>query len=136
MKGKLLLLAALALGACHDDSYDPTVPTDMELLSGDQQFADVGQALPEPLSVVVLNLEGDPVAGVEVEWFVMNGGGNVSAETSVTDENGMASVTFTLGSLVGQQRVQAVNSRLSGSPVTFTGNARAGGGGGGGGGPS
>jgi hypothetical protein len=133
MKGKLLLLAALALGGCHDDDYDPTVPTEIELLSGDQQFADVGQALPEPLSVVVLNLEGDPVAGVEVEWFVLNGGGDLSSETSVSDDNGVASVMFTLGSLVGQQRAQAVNSRLSGSPVTFIGNARASSGGGGGG---
>lgn len=125
MNGRLLLLAALALGGCYDDDdYDPTVPTEIEELGGNQQFADPGQPLPEPLSVLVLNREGDPVAGVAVEWFVQTGGGSLGAATTVTDENGVASVVFTLGSLVGQQRVQAVNSALSGSPVNFVGNAR------------
>lgn len=133
MKGKLLLLAALALGGCHDDdSYDPSVPTDMEELSGSGQVADAGQALAEPLSVIVLNLEGDPVEGVEVRWFVLGGGGNVSDATTVTDADGVASVTFTLGAFVGEQQAQAVNAGLSGSPVTFVGTARAGSGGGGG----
>jgi hypothetical protein len=137
MKGKLLLLAALALGGCHDDdSYDPTVPTDMELLSGSGQVADAGTEVLEPLSVVVLNLEGDPVEGIEVEWFIMTGGGSVSDATTVTDADGIASVTFRLGSQVGEQRVQAVNAGLSGSPVVFTGTARAGSGGGGGPGPN
>ena len=136
MKGKLLLLAALALGGCYDDDdYDPTVPTEMEPLSGNGQTADAGTTLLEPLSVVVLNLAGDPVEGVEVTWFPMNGG-TVSDATTVTDANGVASVTFRLGGVVGEQRVQAVNTGLSGSPVTFTGTAREpSGGGGGGGGP-
>jgi hypothetical protein len=134
MKAKLVLFAALALAGCRsDDNYDPTVPTEMELLSGDQQFGDAGQTLPEPLSVVVLNLEGDPVEGVEVEWFIVNGGGSLSSDVTSSDANGIARVTFRLGNLVGQQRAQAVNSVLSGSPVTFVGNARPGGGGGGGG---
>lgn len=135
MKGGLLLLAALALGGCHDDdNYDPTVPTAMERVGGNGQSGETGELLGEPLSVVVLNLEGDPVAGVEVEWFVASGGGTLSAPSTTTDDDGLTSVTLQLGPTVGEQRIQAVRQNIAGSPVNFTFTARAPSGGGGGGG--
>lgn len=134
MKGRMLLLAALALGGCNGDGdYDPTVPTSMERVGGSGQSGATGEVLAEPFTVRVLNLEGDPVAGVEVEWFNVSGQGHVSAATGLTDENGLASVTYTVGPLVGEQRTQAVRSNLAGSPVTFSITGRGGDGGGDGG---
>ncbi len=135
MKGRMLLLAALALGGCQGDGdYDPTVPTSMELVAGSGQSGEPGEVLGVPFTVRVLNLEGDPVAGVEVEWFNVSGNGSLSAATTLTDENGIASVTYTVGPLVGEQRSQAVRSNLAGSPINFSVTGRPGDGGGDGGG--
>ncbi len=124
-----LMAVLLVAGACHDDdSVDPTVPTEMSPVSGNAQFADIGTAVPEPLVVLVTNLEGDPVAGVTVEWFTNNVGGVLSATETTTDANGRAQVTWVLGSTVGNQSASAVNNVLVGSPVTFTATARPSGG--------
>lgn len=133
MRRMLALLAvAVAAAACHndEDGYDPTVPTQMEVLSGDEQFADAGTAVPSPLVVVVKNLRGDPVSGVSVEWFTPNVGGSVSASATLTDVNGRAQVNWQLGPTVGDQTASAVNNVLVGSPVVFTAHARPSGGGG------
>lgn len=125
MKGGLLLLAALALGGCYDDDdYDPSVPTNMEKVAGDGQSGETGEILGQPLSVIVLNLEGDPVPGVEVQWFVVSGGGILTPSRSLTDENGLATATFQLGPVVGPQKTQAIRQNLAGSPVNFTFTAR------------
>jgi len=130
-----LLLGAALFGACNsDDSFDASVPTNMSLKAGDAQIADPGAQLAESLTVEVVNLKGDPVPGVTVEWHVLTGGGTLSAETSVTGPTGQAQVAYTLGALVGEQTAQAVSGSLSGSPVTFKATARSGTGGGGGGG--
>lgn len=130
----LLLLGALV--ACEDDDegYDPTVATGMEIVDGSGQSGVVGAALPDPMRVVVTNLEGDPVSGFTVQWVVASGGGTLSAGSSVTDAAGIASVEYTLGPVVGAQRVQALGGSLPGSPVNFDFTARTDGGGGGGGG--
>ena len=131
MRSALVVMAVLALAACSDDEIDPTVPTTMEPVSGDGQFADAGTMVPDPLTIRILNLNGDPVEGVTVEWVVNLGGGTLSADETVTDENGIAQVTYTLGTLVGTQTASAVNNNLVGSPVLFTATARPNGGGGG-----
>jgi hypothetical protein len=136
MRRLLFLLSCVAvLGACNsDDEYDATVPTDMALVKGNGQVGDAGAALPESLTVLVTNLEGDPVEGVSVEWLVLTGGGTVSAPSTTTSATGVAQVALTLGSFVGEQKAQALAGSLSGSPITFTVTARSAGGGGGGGG--
>jgi hypothetical protein len=128
-----LLCCAVALGACNsDDEYDATVPTDMALVKGNEQAGDAGAALPDSLTVLVSNLKGAPVEGVTVEWLVLTGGGAVSAPFTTTSATGVAQVVFTLGSFVGEQKVQALSGSLAGSPITFTVTARSAGGGGGG----
>lgn len=130
-----LMAVLLVAGACHDDeNVDPTVPTEMLPVSGDAQFADAGTAVPEPLVVVVHNMDGDPVAGVTVEWFTNNVGAMLSAQETTTDANGRAQVTWVLGPTAGPQSASAVNNVLVGSPVNFSATARPAGGGGGGGG--
>jgi hypothetical protein len=131
-----LMLGAALLGACNsDDSYDASVPTNIELAGGDGQVGEVGTVLPDSLSVRILNLKGDPVANVTVQWFVLTvGGGTLSSATSQSGPTGLAQVAYTVGPTIGTQSIQAVSGSLSGSPVRFDITARAAGGGGGGGG--
>ncbi|MCY1078474.1 hypothetical protein [Archangium lansingense] len=62
------------------------------------------------------------VSGVEVTFSVLNGGGTLSADRVVTDENGLARTTFTPGSAVGDQYVQAA---IGESVVVFVTPVRA-----------
>lgn len=129
------VVGAVTLAACGsaNDGYDPSVPTTLELVGGNNQFGDAGTTLADLLTIKTTNLNGDPVSGVTVEWFVLTGAGTLSAASSVTDVNGLAQVSWTLGDRVGGQTAQAV-AELSGSPITFSATARAGDGDGDGGG--
>jgi hypothetical protein len=126
-------LAMLAACGSANDGYDPTIPTAIELVGGSGQTARVGAPVDDPLTIRTANFVGDPVGGVSVDWYVVSGNGRISAGTTVTDENGQAQVSWILGPIAGQQKVQAVSS-LTGSPVTFIAAALPDNGGGGGGG--
>jgi hypothetical protein len=126
-------LVTLAACGSENDGFDPSTPTTVEYVGGSGQSSDVGDLLPELLTIRTTNFVGDPVAGVTVEWFVVSGGGSVSSGSTVTDANGLAQVSWILGPIVGAQVVQAV-ADLSGSPVSFGATARQPDGGGGGGG--
>jgi len=126
-------MATLAACGSENDGYDPNVPTTMLYIGGSGQSAETGAPVGELLTIKTVNFVGDPVGGVSVEWFVVNGGGTVSKGETETDANGISQVSWILGPVVGTQTVQAV-ATLSGSPVSFNATARTGDGGGGGGG--
>ena len=94
-------------------------------LSGDGQTATAGAELPEPLVVEVTDAFGNPIEGVGVAWTA-EGGGSVSAASSVTDPAGRASGSRTLGPTAGTQTTLASSEGLAGSPVVFTHTATAG----------
>jgi hypothetical protein len=50
-----------------------------------------------PVSVRVLDGAGDPVANTSVTWTVMSGGGAATPSPTLTDANGVASTTWTVG---------------------------------------
>ncbi|HEX7918603.1 MAG TPA: hypothetical protein VF454_04320, partial [Gemmatimonadales bacterium] len=60
------------------------------------------------LAAKVVDGFGNGVAGASVAWSVVSGGGSVSADTTVTDVNGLTAVTRTLGPGAGGQFVRAV----------------------------
>ena len=126
-------MATLAACGSENDGYDPNVPTTMLYIGGSGQSAETGAPVGELLTIKTVNFVGDPVGGVSVEWFVVNGGGTVSKGETETYANGISQVSWILGPVVGTQTVQAV-ATLSGSPVSFNATARTGDGGGGGGG--
>ena len=103
-------------------------PTQMFLQSGDAQTAAAGQALAQPLVVVVEDATNAPVEGVVVSWQVTAGGGSVGSATSITDAAGAASMTLTVGTAAGasNQTVTAAVNGLTNSPVTFTASVVAG----------
>ncbi|HEX2218694.1 MAG TPA: Ig-like domain-containing protein [Gemmatimonadales bacterium] len=101
------------------------VPTRIALVSGNNQTAAVGAALPNPLVVRVTDANNNPVAGVSVNWTAEDGG-SVASATSGTDASGLAQMTRTLGTAIGTYRTTAAVDGLAGSPITFTSTATVG----------
>ncbi|MBA3553342.1 MAG: DUF1929 domain-containing protein [Gemmatimonadales bacterium] len=114
------LLAALSLRC--GENVQPRTPSAIEMADGDGQNGLVGQVLADPLVVLVTDQEGDPIAGVEVQWDA-NGAGSVSATTVETGADGRASVQRVLGASPGEQTTTASATGLEGSPVTFLATA-------------
>ncbi len=99
-------------------------PSQVSLISGNNQAQAPNTPLVSPLVVKVTNAAGIPVPGFTVNWAATSGGGSVSNSTSSTGSNGQTQVTATLGAALGTQTFTATASGLSGSPVTFTATAR------------
>lgn len=102
--GSLLVLAAACGGDDNGGEENPTV--EITASSGDLQTAMVTSTL-APYTVLVTNLDGEPQSGVTVTWSVFAGGGSITPTTSVTDGDGLASATATLGTATGGQEVHA-----------------------------
>ena len=93
------------------------VATNMQKAGGDAQTGVVGTALPVAIQARVRDRLNAPVAGVTVSFGVI-GGGTVSSPTAVTGADGIASVTWTLGTSVGV--VQQVTASAAGmDPLPF-----------------
>ena len=111
-------LCVSALFACGSDN-GPVVPAALTIASGDKQDGELGTALPLPLMVLVTTASGDPVPNIPVHWDVTSGGGTVSASSSITDETGRASVSWTVGSS-GSQTVRSGIPGARVPPVIFS----------------
>ena len=90
-------------------------------ISGDDQQGTPGAALAHPLIVEVRDWSNNPVPGVEVTFTVTDGGGQLSeqftVEHAMTDANGQAELTLTLGPNLGTNTVEVT---IAGhEPVTF-----------------
>ena len=76
----------------------------------DGQSAAVGDALAQPVSVVVLNGGGHPVTGASVTFTALNGStvsGAASASSVATDANGRAQTEWTMGTVPGAYSLTA-----------------------------
>ena len=115
--GSMLIVGILA--GCGGDTTgpDPQDPA-FSSVSGNNQSATPGQALANPL-VVLIAQDGSGVSGKTVSWTVSAGGGSVNPASSTTDNSGMASTQWTLGPDAGPNSLQASGSGVTGSPVTF-----------------
>jgi hypothetical protein len=78
------------------------------------------QPVRTPPQVRVVDRFGNPVAGILVSWQVTAGGGQVSSPTSPTDDQGLATTSWTLGGDRGYHKLTAAVDGVTGSPVTFT----------------
>ncbi len=129
MRRTLPALALLAFGAvlcaCSSDDGAPSTLAVAKTTtnSGDAQTGTGGQALPNPLRVIVTD-GGVAANGVTVNWATPSGGSFAPA-TSTTDANGIATTTWTLGGGGGAQTASASVNSASGSPVSFTATATA-----------
>jgi hypothetical protein len=99
-------------------------PSRLEAVSGDEQRARAGTALQDPLVVRVVDVFGNPVPGVTVEWDASQG--SVDPASTVTGDDGQAVTAWTLGASTGSQSASASSAGLEGASVDFTATASAG----------
>ncbi|HEV8124355.1 MAG TPA: kelch repeat-containing protein [Gemmatimonadales bacterium] len=107
----ILCLVPLALLLASCGASDSTGVSNrgvlLEIKNGDQQTGTVGASLPAPVEVQVTDLLDHPVSGQVVNFIVVAGGGDI-ARTVYTNGNGVASVTWQLGTVAGSsQQVEA-----------------------------
>jgi hypothetical protein len=102
-----LAAACLSVVVIGCGGSDTTGPPQLTITSGNNQEARVGHALPTPLTVTVATSDGAPRTGETVTWTVISGNGSLSASSVATDGAGHASVNWTLGDVLGEQKVQA-----------------------------
>ena len=120
------LVTMVLVAGCGGGGNEPP-PGDAETVaktSGDQQEGIVGQLLADPLSVVVTT-NGAATAGVTVNWSTTAAAGAVSPTSVATDANGVASISWTLGTTSGAQTATATVSGATGSPAIFSATALA-----------
>lgn len=107
-----LVIGSAAIGGCTL-ATDVTVPGGLIKVSGDEQTAPANTALPTPLTVAVVNQFGETLQNVTVNWIISSGGGSLSSSAMLSDEGGLASVTYTTGPTAGQAIIKA---RVNGVP--------------------
>ena len=81
------------------------VPGAASVVSGAAQRADAGAPLPQPIVIQVLSRGGRPIAGVPVRFATEAGGGTTTAQSDLTDSQGKARASWSLGNVPGRQRL-------------------------------
>jgi hypothetical protein len=125
IRASLITALLITATACPENGTGPVLYT-IAAAGGTGQSGGVGTTLPQPLTVLVTDTAGAPAAGVAVLWSVAIGNGSITPDTALTDAQGHASATHTLGTGVGAQVASAAVPGAAGSPVTFTATALAG----------
>ena len=95
-------------------------PARVLLHEGATQTADRNAAVPIRPAVKAVDAEGHGVAGVVVNFALVEGGGSWSGQVQATDPEGIARVgSWVLGDLVQVYRMHATVPGVEGSPVVF-----------------
>jgi hypothetical protein len=97
--------------------------------SGTLQTGLVGQPLPRPFVATVIDAGNNRLAGVQVTFTVVAGGGSLADSVVATDLDGRAHTFLTLGPTPDEdgQVVSATFAGNPGAPVRFVASARQGG---------
>jgi hypothetical protein len=102
------VLAAACGGGGTDGGTEPgTAPAAINTVSSLPTSAPVGSVVSTPLTVIVNDTKGKPMASVVVTFRVTAGNGTLSAGAATTNGGGQASTNFTLGSAAGTNEVTA-----------------------------
>src|SRR5216110_743120 len=98
----------LSCGESPTSSTSFGAPAALQIVTGGAQIGAAGQALPDPLTVQVLDAAGHGLRGHTVTWTVQ-GGGTLFARAipTVTDSTGLVLVFWQLGPVLGAQGVIA-----------------------------
>ena len=113
---------------CETSTIGP--PTQIVVEMGDGQSGVVGQPLPSPLELEVLDAGGNPVPYVQVTFTVQSGGGTLNGNSTLqvsTDINGMANALLVLGQQEGTNNnvVSATFAGDTGQPASFVASSQA-----------
>lgn len=116
-----VILIACETETTNDDETNTSEATSIELVSGDNQTALPGETLTESIIVKVKDEKAYPFKGANVTFDVTEG--SVSHNSVISDEDGIASITWTLGASAGEQvltitsfKPDGINA-LNGSPI-------------------
>jgi hypothetical protein len=109
----VVLLASLA--ACGSDSLGPSTdpPADLVAASPLTRSAAVGSLVSGGIVVRVTDAKGRPVANQGVALAVTAGNGSTNPRVAVSDSNGEATATWTLGTILGPNEVMASASGVT-----------------------
>lgn len=99
------------------------VPVQAQTVGGDGQAGAVGLLLGSALRVKLVDRLGVGVPGQTVTFTVQTGGGTLHSATAVTDADGIATNSWTLGPAVGTHTVSVTFPGTTLSPVTFSAQA-------------
>jgi uncharacterized repeat protein (TIGR01451 family) len=97
----------------------------IQLSTGDEQIALVGNAFPLPLGVRISDEYSNPVNGVEVSFDAPDSGASatLTAGTATSGSNGIAAVGASANAIVGSYQVTATASGLGSVPFALTNRA-------------
>ena len=128
----------ITLGACDDNDpiygvgggTESAADAGLEVVLGDLQNGRTSEAFSEPLVVratqdlgLVDGVQGtqniQPVEGLQIDWAITKGLATLSNPVSLTNADGMASVTVTPGPLLGEVEVTATVAGEGGDFVEF-----------------
>lgn len=111
------------------DGYSASIPAEVSLtvasarlLSGGDQRAPAGRALPLAVAIQVLSRGGRPVPGAAVSFATEYALGKVDPAVATTDRDGRTRVSWSLGPLAGRQHL-VVNIAGIDSAVVVTAEA-------------
>jgi hypothetical protein len=104
-------------------------PDTLKKISGDLQSGQSNQTLTQPLIVQVVDSRGATQSNVPVYFNVTAGGGSITPSSILTDDNGYAQASWTLGAGTGNQTatataVRANQTSIINAPVTFSTQAQ------------
>jgi alpha-tubulin suppressor-like RCC1 family protein len=123
----LIALAVIGAASCSHDTTAPPPPPptnyQLRIVSGSGQTDTIGAHLPQPLVVRVVAPSGGTALGQVVRFAVAEGNGVVSADSVITSADGIAQVTWTLGSDEGARTVHATLRATTLIDVTFSATA-------------
>ncbi len=109
----------LASGTSAPFNVAPGAPIGVFVVSGNGQTALAGAVL-APVLLQVRDALGNGIAGVTVALAVATGGGSVAPASQLTDENGFAIASWTLGNTGGPQSITATATGLPVFTITAT----------------
>lgn len=109
-----LSIVCLALSGCGaelgpDELSEPELVA-IEIVSGDKQIQGRGRDRHEPVVIRAVDATATPMAGVALSFAPGSGSGSVSAGSVVTDSGGEAIVFWTLGELLGAQKLSVTSA--------------------------
>ena len=93
-------------------------PSSLSKISGDNQRGFTGDPLGNPFVVEICDQYDDPMQGVPVYFAVREGGGSLNSQMDMTDTNGQAESTLTLGVDPGTNTVEVIVNGIT-EMVTF-----------------
>src|SRR5688572_12313033 len=120
--GRTIVTAAVDGVVGHAALSVVAAPATVALLAGSGQHAPAGRTLPQNVVVRVIGRRGLPVSGALVTFRLVQGDGELEPASALSDADGRARTSWTLGGLPGSQSLIATVQHLD-STIVITAEA-------------